>query len=236
MRSKEARARTRFAVLIAAIAALAMLAIPAVSAAKDRNHDKIPDRWERRHGLSLKVKQTFRDQDRDQLRNRQEFRAGTDPLDDDSDDDGVEDGDEGAGTVESFNSETGRLVINLFNGDAVAGFVTDDTEIECDNGDDHGDEDEDGEGDGDHSGPGHDGDDDEGDDGPDESGRVAARHDGEDDGPGEDEGDDDKDCDDGHECSVDDLVPGAIVQEAEAKLTGDGLIFEEIELLVTEDA
>ena len=58
------------AVLVAALDALAMLAIPSAAAAKDRTHDHIPDRWEKRHHLSLKVNQAQRDQDRDQLRNR----------------------------------------------------------------------------------------------------------------------------------------------------------------------
>ena len=85
-------------VLLAALGALALLALPSVAAAKDRNHDRIPDRWEKRHHLSLKVKQTTRDQDRDHLRNRAEFLSGNDPRDRDSDDDGVMDDDENAGT------------------------------------------------------------------------------------------------------------------------------------------
>ena len=40
-------------VLLAALGALALLALPSVAAAKDRNHDRIPDRWEKRHHLSL---------------------------------------------------------------------------------------------------------------------------------------------------------------------------------------
>ena len=63
--------------LVAALGALAMLALPAVAGAKDRNHDRIPDRWEKRHHLSLHRNQARRDQDRDHLRNRAEFLAGT---------------------------------------------------------------------------------------------------------------------------------------------------------------
>ena len=59
--------------VLAVFAVLAVLALPAMAAAKDRNHDRIPDRWEKRHHLSLTVKQTGRDQDSDQLRNRAEF-------------------------------------------------------------------------------------------------------------------------------------------------------------------
>ncbi len=40
-------------VLLAALGALALLALPSVAAAKDRNHDRIPDRWEHHHRLSL---------------------------------------------------------------------------------------------------------------------------------------------------------------------------------------
>ncbi|MEO8092858.1 MAG: hypothetical protein ABI726_09145 [bacterium] len=218
--------------IIGAVLALALgllaIALPSGAAASDRNHDKIPDRWEKRHGLSLKVNQAKRDQDADKLVNRLEWRAGMDPRDDDSDDDGVEDGDEGAGTVGSYDSETGLLTIDVFGDGQVTGLVTDETEISCDDGDDHGDEDGDGHGDhGDHEhgnpGPGG-GDDDEGDD------EDVPKSD---DDPADDEGDtDDEDSDDERECSTADLVPGAIVQEAELEIEpGVGLVFEEIELL-----
>ena len=150
------------ALALLAIALFAVLAGPA--AAKDRNGDRIPDRWEKRHHLSLKVKQGKRDQDGDGLRNRGEFKAGMDPRDDDSDDDGVEDGDENAGTIESFDAATRKLTIKLFSGDSVSGLVTDGTEIECDDDSakaaDNGDDDT---GDDDH-GDDEQGDDDQGDD------------------------------------------------------------------------
>lgn len=129
--------------LVVAIAALgaALIAAPA-QAAKDRNHDKIPDRWERQHDLSLKRDQAKRDQDRDGLKNLGEFEAGLDPRDGDSDDDGTEDGDEGAGTIASFDVQTGALTIDLFNGGELSGAVTDNTEIECeDEGHHEGDDD-----------------------------------------------------------------------------------------------
>ena len=207
-----------------ALAAL-MLALPVAASARDRNHDNIPDRWERLHGLSLKVNQAHRDQDRDQLRNRAEFRARMDPRDEDSDDDAVEDGDEGAGVIESYDPATGRLRINLYGGETVAGWVTDETEVECDDGDDRGDEDGDGVG-------GREGDD-EGDEGSGEADRVAARHeddpaDGEEDA---DELEEDDDRDSEERCSADDLATGVIVQEAEMHLSGDGVIFDELEIL-----
>jgi hypothetical protein len=194
--------------LIAGLAAVALaLAIPTVASAKDRNHDRIPDRWERSHRLSLKVNQAKRDQDRDGLKNRQEWRARMDPRDADSDDDGIEDGDEGAGRIASFDPGTGELTINVMNGGSVTGLVTDATEVKCDDGDDHGDED------GDSGGHDHGHDD------------RAARSDGQTE-PG-----DDHECDDETPCTVDDLAPGTTVQEASLEIEGGTATWEEIELL-----
>jgi hypothetical protein len=135
----------RIVFLLALVGALFM-STAAVASARDRNHDRLPDRWEKRHDLKLKFKQAKRDQDRDGLKNLAEFRARMDPRDDDSDDDGVGDDEENAGKIASF--EDGRLTIALFAGGEVSGLVTDDTEIECgddERGDDdeHGDDDED---------------------------------------------------------------------------------------------
>jgi hypothetical protein len=134
-----------------ALGLVALIALPGAAAAKDRNHDRIPDRWEKRHKLSLKVKQAGRDQDRDHLKNLGEFRRGTsprdadsdddglrdgkehgvgnDPTDDDSDGDGVKDGDENAGTIASFDGTT--LTINLAAGGSISGLVTERTKIKC---------------------------------------------------------------------------------------------------------
>ena len=195
------------ALAVLAFALFAVFAGPA--AAHDRNGDRIPDRWEKRHHLSLKVKQGKRDQDGDGLRNRAEWKAGLDPRDEDSDDDGTEDGDENAGTIETFDAATGKLTVKLFSGDSITGLVTGDTEIECDDDahasssgpegdDDHGDDDQ---GDDDH------GDDDHGDD---------------------DQGDDDH-GDDG-ECGTDALTAGREVGEAELKLSSGKATFEKVEL------
>lgn len=88
----------RKATLIAgAFAALAVLAVGSATAiAKDRNRDRIPDRWEKRFHLSLRVDQANKDQDRDKVDNRNEFEEGTNPRDMDSDNDGVRDGREDA--------------------------------------------------------------------------------------------------------------------------------------------
>jgi hypothetical protein len=181
----------------------------------DRNRDRIPDRWERAHHLSLKVNQAKRDQDHDGLRNKAEFMAGDNPRDADTDNDGVKDGQEKAGQVASFTA--GVLTVHLFNGDDVKGTVDDNTEIECkdapattptapaaraaDDGNGGGDD----QGEDDNRGSGHDqGDDDEGDD---------DENDGQ---PG---------------CDASKLTAGAVVGEAELKATAAGLVFEEIELV-----
>ena len=212
--------RTVRTLLLVACAFAAVLAFPTSGMARshgDRNGDRIPDRWERAHHLSLKVNQAKRDQDHDGLRNKAEFMAGDNPRDADTDDDGIEDGQEKAGHVVSFTG--GILTIHLFNGDDVKGTVDSDTEIECDDAattstssapaaraaDDGG-----GRG-------GDEGDDNRGDHGDD------------------DQGDDDQ-GDDGHDhgqagCDATKLTPGAVVQEAELKATPAGLVFEKIELV-----
>jgi len=196
------------------VIAVLALAIAGPAAAKDRNHDKIPDKWEKKYNLSLKVNQARKDQDKDGARNKAEFRAKTSPRSADTDDDGIEDGDENAGTIESFDATTGVLVIDLFNGDTVTGTVDADTEIDCGC---HGDT-----GDGD---TGDTGDDDSSDD----TGVLA------DEGPGD--GDDDHSGPggpggpSGSECTVDDLVAGATVHEAELKTTADGLVYTQVELV-----
>jgi hypothetical protein len=136
---------------LAALALLLVLAPGASARGSDRNHDRIPDRWERAHHLSLKVNQAAKDQDHDGMKNRAEFHAGTDPRDADTDDDGIGDGREDSGTVASFTG--GVLTLRLFRDDrTVAGRVDDATELKCegkktvattrDGGrDDHGDED-----------------------------------------------------------------------------------------------
>src|SRR6478609_9210249 len=86
--------------LVAVLVALAgMLALAGSASAKDRNHDRIPDRWEKRHHLSLHVNQARRDQDHDGLKNRAEFKAGDNPRKADTDGDGIKAGAENTGTV-----------------------------------------------------------------------------------------------------------------------------------------
>ncbi|HEY8501452.1 MAG TPA: hypothetical protein VIL21_02100 [Solirubrobacterales bacterium] len=202
------RPRLGMTLLALVLGALALLAMPGLAAAKDRNHDRIPDRWEKRHHLSLQVNQARHDQDRDHLRNRAEFLAGDDPRDHDSDDDGVMDGAEQAGTIASFDAQTGRLTIDLFGEDTVSGLVTDQTEIECEDDSSASVSSEDEPGD-DNSGP------------------------SDNSGPGsENSGDDDGE--DGN-CTVADLVPGAVVQEAELQVENGEAVFEEVELSGRDD-
>jgi hypothetical protein len=215
----------------------------ATSARVDRNHDRLPDRWECRHHLSLGIKQARRDQDRDHLNNLGEFREGTnprdadtdndgiedgdehelgdDPTDDDSDNDGAEDGNESAGKVESFDGTT--LTIRRTDNSLLTGQVTNGTEIECETADEHENDDNLTARSSENSGPGDD----------------EAEHEGdENSGPGnvnepngdnndEDQGDDDQGDDDERACSTADLQPGTPVHEAEV----ENGVFREVELV-----
>ena len=227
-------ALTALALLVSAFASL-----PAAGEARgnqrtagDRNGDRIPDRWERRHRLSLRVNQARRDQDHDGLRNREEFLSGTSPRDRDSDDDGIRDGHEGAGRIVSFVG--GVLTIEPFGTtEALRGKVDAVTELKCELGavavatsSSGGDDDE--------------GDDDDHSDRRDGEGRQG------DDGPLHDAGDDRRDRSSGHDgdrhdddddrrpdCAVTlaDLIPGAIVHEAELEVRSGGAVWDEVELV-----
>jgi hypothetical protein len=236
-RNKGQRARLGMTWFALALGALALLAMPSLAAAKDRNHDHIPDKWEKRHHLSLKVNQARLDQDRDHLRNRAEFLAGDNPRDDDSNDDGVIDGQENAGTIASFDSESGKLVINLFGGETVSGLVDEGTEIKCEDhsgasassegsrsGDDSGGETEQAEPGDDNGGQG------EEEPGEDNGGEQAGEGNS---GPGSQNSGPGRGGDeqgDGGNCTTADLVPGAVVQEAELKVADGQATFEEVEL------
>lgn len=214
--------------LIAILGTLAMLAVPGAAAAKraDRNHDGIPDRWEKRHHLSLKVNQAHRNQDHEGLNNLEEFENGTnpraadtdsdgltdsedieagdDPTDADTDNDGIEDGNENAGTIASFDGTT--LTINLFDGGTMSGMVTESTEIKCEDGQD---------------------------------GSAQASEDNESESSGEDQGEgeasdssasDSEQSGESNTCTTANLVPGATVQEAAVSETAGGSAFDEVKL------
>ncbi len=255
MRRRHGKRARLGGLLMAALGALAILALPSAAAAKDRNHDHIPDRWEKRHDLSTSVNQGSRDQDRDHLNNRGEFKAGDNPRDRDTDNDGVVDGDENAGTIASYDTETGKLTITLFGGETISGFVTEDTRIRCgmechnmgteegstasasrhgenESGDDSG---------GDNSGPGngeetvsddppnHDENDDHG-EGDDDPPNHEAGDDNDHENHGGDNGNRGPGNDNGFNCTPAALVVGATVDEAELELRNGKATFEEIEL------
>lgn len=243
-RTKARRPRLGMIWFALALGALvAFLAMPSLAAAKDRNHDRIPDRWEKKHHLSTHVNQARRDQDRDHLNNRQEFLAGDNPRDKDSNDDGTMDGAENAGTIASFDEETGKLTINLFGGETLSGFVTEETEIECEGHDSGASASSDGSGSegepGDDNGGEEEAGDDRGDDGEeagDDNGGEGEEEPGDDNGgdnsgPGsENSGPGNGDEDNQGNCTTAALVPGAVVGEAELKVENGKAVFDEIEL------
>jgi hypothetical protein len=118
-----------------------------------------------------------------------------------------------AGKVASFDQETGKLKIALLGGGTLAGRVTDATKVRCESADDrrarrdHGGRGETEPGD-DHGGRG------ETEPGDDHGGESAA--------PETPAGK--------ASCSVDALVPGALVGSAELRRGAAGAVFEEIEL------
>jgi hypothetical protein len=59
---------------------------------RDRDGDRLPDRWERRYHLSTRKRSGKRDPDHDGLRNRREFRLRLNPRRRDTDRDGLSDG------------------------------------------------------------------------------------------------------------------------------------------------
>ena len=132
--------RITFRTLLALFALALMAALPATAGAKhhahhgakvahkaDRNRDGLPDRWERKNHLSLRVNQASRDQDRDGANNSAEFAAGTNPRDSDTDNDGMRDGSEDVGTVTSFADGTLVITTGTTGGTPVTGKVTADT-------------------------------------------------------------------------------------------------------------
>jgi hypothetical protein len=86
----------------------ALLAVPGAAMAKshDRDHDKLPDKWEKKFHLSTHKKNAAGDPDKDGLNNLGEFKSRTNPrkadtngngvndANDDQDGDGVDNADE----------------------------------------------------------------------------------------------------------------------------------------------
>jgi len=79
--------------LLGPVLAVAWLAgAPTSALARDRNHDGLPDRWEKRYGLSTTRPVARRDPDHDGLSNRREYHLRTNPRRRDTDRDGLRDG------------------------------------------------------------------------------------------------------------------------------------------------
>jgi hypothetical protein len=85
-----ARLHRVLATLALLIAATALCAAPAL--ARKHDHDKLPDRWERKFHLDTKKNDAKRDRDHDGLSNYREYRSHTNPRKKDTDRDGLKDG------------------------------------------------------------------------------------------------------------------------------------------------
>jgi hypothetical protein len=132
----------RFKTLVTAVVAVAMLAFAGTASAKsghhDRDHDKMPDRWEQHHGLSATKGNARGDRDRDGLSNLGEFRLKLDPRDADTDDDGVNDGAEDADDDGLTNAQEERHGTKLRDADSdddgIEDGADDDNDVEDDAG------------------------------------------------------------------------------------------------------
>jgi Bacterial TSP3 repeat len=69
-----------------------LAATVSAAAPRDRDHDRLPDRWERSHHLSTTSPSAKRDPDGDRLKNRLELRLRTHPRRADTDGDRLRDG------------------------------------------------------------------------------------------------------------------------------------------------
>ena len=240
------------------VAALALCAPAAIAAGTDRNKDRIPDRWEKANGLSLKSNQARKDPDRDRLNNLAEYRSGTNPRKADSDRDGRSDQfeDRDHDRVDNGNESHQRTLPNRRDSDRDG--ISDGREDADGDALDNADEDDTGN---DPVNP--DSDDDGISDGDENAGEVVSfdgtvltiRLYGGDIVKGVVNSETEIYCDDedGYEseddwyldeadasstdasdtdCSTDDLEPGTIVHEADTELMPQGLVFNGIDLLV----
>jgi hypothetical protein len=84
---------SKIKLLLFGVALAALLAVPGTAMAKsrDRDHDKLPDKWEKKFHLSTHKKNAAGDPDRDGLNNLGEFRSRTNPRKADTDRDGIND-------------------------------------------------------------------------------------------------------------------------------------------------
>ncbi|MGH2692230.1 MAG: hypothetical protein ACRDHM_06970 [Actinomycetota bacterium] len=93
MEHRSALARVLVRLSVGLLAALVLVAPASAKSSKAKNdRDRMPNGWEKKHGLNVRVNDAREDPDADQLPNIAEFKNRTDPQDADSDDDGFSDG------------------------------------------------------------------------------------------------------------------------------------------------
>jgi hypothetical protein len=126
--------------LLFGVVLAALLAVPAAAMAKshDRNHDRIPDKWEKHFGLSTKHNVAKGDPDKDGLNNLGEFRSKTNPrkadtngngvndANDDTDNDGVDNQEEMQDHTNPADADTDNDGVN--DGQETAGTIVSFTE------------------------------------------------------------------------------------------------------------
>jgi hypothetical protein len=214
--------------LITVAIAAALLAVPAGVLARhgrhdrvDRDHDRMADKWERRHHLNTHINDARKDPDHDGRSNLSEFRHHTDPQKANDDDNEI------SGTIVSFQNNVLTIQPATQGAAPVSGTVNDQTRIECD---DAGDDDAPATQPGatmSRDGGSDDGSDDNSGPGSDNSGPGSNHESGDDDAQGEN----DDDQGDDNACSSADLKPNAQVHEAKfVKATDGTTVFTKIEL------
>jgi hypothetical protein len=237
--------------LLFGVVLAALLAVPGAAMAKsrDRDHDKLPDKWEHKFHLSTHHKSGKGDPDRDGLDNRGEFKAKTNPrradtdrdgiddANDDQDDDGVDNRDEQREHTNPCDRDTDNDGVE--DGDEAAGTVESFVEDSANPGtgvltiklaDDStisGKIDSTTEIECRAPRAGDDGDMHERDGGGDNSGPGRGDDNEDHSGPGRD-GDGDREE---RDCTTADLTEGTPVHEAELHGSGDNAVFEEVKLL-----
>jgi hypothetical protein len=124
----------RLRLVLAAVALIALLVVPATASAKrhqrknaDRNHNSIPDKWEKRFHLRGNGVAKA-DPDKDGLKNLSEFRSKTNPLKADSNGNGVGDASEDPDHDGVDNGNEAREHTNPCKGDSNGNGVKDGNE------------------------------------------------------------------------------------------------------------
>jgi hypothetical protein len=120
----------RLRLVLAAVALIALLVVPATASAKrhqknaDRNHNSIPDKWEKRFHLRGKGVAKA-DPDKDGLNNLAEFRSHTNPHKADSNGNGVTDASEDPDSDNVDNGNEAREGTNPVKADSNGNGVKD---------------------------------------------------------------------------------------------------------------